>query len=189
MLNLRKFNFFILKNMNYQEFKDKANKNEILIGIEPAIARKFFTDTGHSIIKEKINEPLYLERFIVKLFFYLQFLTLLAVLILSIFALKWYSIIAIPIIILLFSILVGKASMGNQKIGGAILILLVFFILAYIFKDHGIYMMAWLILVPLPYFFARLTYKFATILLRLISLRNEKVYDLLINNGITIKEE
>lgn len=174
---------------NYQEFVKRAEKGEILIGVEPAIARKFFTDTDHSVIKEKIGESLFIERFFVKTCWLLEFICLLAGIIVSIFALKWYSIIAIPVMLIASFVLGGKASMGRQKIGGAVFLVVMCVLLAYYFKNKGTFMTIWLVLLPLPYFFARLTYKLATVFLRLLSVRNEKAFNLLYNQGIFLKEE
>lgn len=174
---------------NYQEFVKRAEKGEILIGIEPAVARKFFTDTDHSAIKEKIGEPLFIERFFVKMCWLLEFICLLGGIIASIFALKWYSIIAIPVMLIAFFVLGGKASMGRQKIGGAVFLVIICVLLAYYFRDKGTSVIVWLVLLPLPYFFTRSTYKLATIFLRLLSLRNEKAFNLLYDRGIFLKEE
>jgi hypothetical protein len=174
---------------NYEEFVRREERGEILVGIEPAVARKFFTDTDHSIIKEKIGEPLFTERFFVKTCWLLEFICLFAGIIASIFALKWYSIMVIPIMLITAFILGGKVSMGRQKIGGAVFLVLIFILLAYYFRDKGTSKMVWLILLPLPYFFARLTYKLATMFLRLLSVRNEKAFNLLYGQGIFLKEE
>ena len=50
-------------------------------------------------------------------------------------------------------------------------------------------MTIWLVLLPLQYFFARLTYKLATVFLRLLSVRNEKAVNLLYDQGIFLKKE
>ena len=63
---------------NHQEFVKRAEKGEILIGVEPAVARKFFTSTDHSVIREKIGESLFIERFFVKTCWLLEFICLLA---------------------------------------------------------------------------------------------------------------
>lgn len=52
--------------INHQEFVKRVEKGDVLIGIEPTGARKFFTDTNHSTIKEKVGESLFIERFFVK---------------------------------------------------------------------------------------------------------------------------
>lgn len=173
---------------NFQEFVKRAEKGEILIGVEPSIARKFFSDTDHSVIKEEIGESLFTERFFVKTSWLLEFISLLAGIIASIFALKWYASIAIPVMLIASFALGGKASVGRQKIGGAVLLVVICVLLAYFFRDKGTSMILWLVLLPLPYFFARLTYKLATIFLRLLSVRNEKAFNLLYDNGIFLKE-
>lgn len=173
---------------DYQEFVKRAEKGEIIIGVEPAIARKFFTDTDHSVIKEKIGEALFIERFFVKTCWLLEYICLLAGIIVSIFALKWYSIIAIPVMLIASFVLGGKASMGRQKIGGAVFLVVVCVLLVYYFRDKETSIIVWLVLLPLPYFFARLTYKLATLFLRLLSVRNEKAFNLLYDEGIFLKE-
>lgn len=173
----------------YQEFVKRAKNGEILIGVESAVARKFFTDTDHSVIKEKIGESLSRERFLVKTCWLLEFVWLLAGIIASIFALKWHSIIAIPGMLITSFVLGGKASMGRQKIEGAVFLVVICFLLAYYFRDKGVSMIVWLVLLPLPYFFARLTYKLATMFLRSLSVRNEKAFNLLYYKGIFLKEQ
>ncbi len=173
---------------DYQEFVQRAEKGKILIGAEPAVARKFFTDTDHSVIKEKIGEALFMERFFVRTCWLLEHVCLLAGIIASIIALKWYSIIAIPVMVLASFVLGGKASIGRQKIGGAVFLVVICALLAYYFRNKGIFTIVWLVLLSLPYFFARLTYKLATIFLRLLSVRNEKAFNLLLGKGIFLKE-
>jgi len=174
---------------NYQEFVKWAEKGEIFIGIDPASARKFFIETSHSVVREKIGESLFIERFFVKTCFFLWYICLLAGIIASIFALKWYSIIAIPVMLIASFVLGGKASMGRQKIRGAVFLVAICVLLAYYFRDKGTSMMVWLVLLPLPYFFARFTYKLATMFLRLLSVRNEKAFNLLYGRAIFLKEE
>jgi len=109
---------------DYQEFVRQAEKGEILIGVEPAVAREFFTTIDHSVIKEKIGEALFIERFLVKTCWLLEFICLLAGIIVTIFAMKWYSIIIIPVMFMVDFILFAKASVGRQRIGSAIFLLL-----------------------------------------------------------------
>jgi len=173
----------------HQEFVRQAKQGEILIGIEPAIAREFFTATNRSLIKDEIGESLFIKRLLVKTCWLLEPICLLAGILASIFALKWYSIIAIPIMLIAFFLLGGRASIGRQKIGGAVLLIIICVLLAYYFRDKGTPMIIWLVLLPLPNFFARLTYKLATMFLRLLSVKNEKVFNLLYEKGIFLKEQ
>ena len=173
---------------NYQEFVKRVEKDEILIGVEPAVARKFFTDIDHSVIKEKIGESLFVECSFVKTCWLLEYICLLAGTIASIFALKWFSIIVIPVMLIASFVLGGIASMGRQKIVGVVFIVAICVLLAYYFRGKGIAIIVWLVLLPLPYFFVRLTYKLATTFLRSLSVRNEKAFNLLYDKGIFLKE-
>ena len=173
---------------NYQEFVKQAERGEILVGIDPAVARKFFTDTDHEAVQKEIGEPLFVERFFAKTVWLFEFITLFAGAIASIFALAWYSAIVIPLMIVVFFIFGGKASMGTQKIGGAVLLVIICLVLAFYFSDKGLALFLWLILLPMPYFFARLTYKLSTVFLRALSLRNEKVFNMLNDKGIFLKK-
>lgn len=175
--------------MDYQEFLEQVEKGEILIGVEPAIARTFFTDTDRSVVKAKMGESLLMQRFLVATCSLLEHICLLAGVIASILALKWYSVIAIPLMLAASFILGGRASMGRQKIKGAIFLWIICVLLSYYLRDKGVFMILWLLLLPLPYLFARLTYKLATMFLRFLSFRNEKAFNQLYNKAIFLKKK
>jgi len=174
--------------VNHKEIVEREEKGEILIGIEPAVARRFFTDTNHRVVQQEIGEALFVERFFVKAFFWLAVLSLLAGIVASIFAIKWYSVLAIPLMVVSWFVLGGMASMGSQKLGAAIGSVIICFVLAYYLIDKGIAVTIWLTLLPLPYFLDRLTYKSATVFLRCLSIRNERAFNLLFNKGIFLRE-
>ena len=163
---------------NYQEFVKRAKEGDAPIRVEPAGARKFFTDTTHSTIKDKVGESLLVERLFVKTCWLLGYACLIATMIASIFALKWYSIIAKPVILVGFTLLSGEAYMGKQRILDTVFLMVICVSLAYYFRDKGTSMFLWLVLLPLPYFFIRLTYKLSTMFLRSLSIRNEKAFNL-----------
>lgn len=178
-----------MNTISHQEFIKRAEKGEALIRIEPTGARKFFTDTVQSVIKEKVGESLLTERLFVKTCWLLGYACLMAAMITGVFALKWYSIIAIPVMLIAFIILSGEASMGRQRIRDAILLMVICAVLAYYLRDKGTSMVVWLMLLPLPYFFIRLTYDLATRFLHLLSVRNEKAFNLLYGKRIFLKEK
>jgi hypothetical protein len=177
-----------MDNISYQNIVKQAERGEILVGVEPALARKFFTDTSHKTIQQEIGEALYIERFSVKAVWVLEFISLLAAIITSVFALGWYSAIAIPLMIIGLFMLGGMASMGKQRMGGALSLVIICSILAYVFREKGTSLTLWLVLLPTPYFFARLTYKLATVFLRALSLRNERAFNLLRDKAIFLKK-
>ncbi|MBE2226848.1 MAG: hypothetical protein IAE93_05885 [Ignavibacteria bacterium] len=173
--------------MDYQTIKDKWNKNEIYIGVEPAIARKFFMYTNHDQVVDTIGESLFIERFFVKLFFILEWLCLPVGFILSIITWQWYSIIIIPVMFLLAFFFNGKASVGKQSIVGVTILTLTCFLLAF-FINGSTFMFYYFIFLPLPYLFARLVYKSSVFFMRGLVLRNELVYKMLAGTGIFIRE-
>jgi hypothetical protein len=174
--------------MDHREIVLKEERGEILIGIEPALARRFFIEPDHESISQQIGEPIYIERFTVRVVWLLQFVLLLGNLIASVFAIGWFAIITIPLTVVLFGFLQGRASTGKQSATGALIAVAVFTVAAFVFTVPGSSTFYWVISLPLPYLFTRLTYKFATALLRMLCIRNEKVFNLLNGQAIFIKE-
>lgn len=174
--------------MDYHEFVKRENIGKILVGVDPAIARRFFTETDHAKVQKLIGEPLFIERFIVKACFYLEWILLPIIIVISIFVLKWFSILAIPIILFLSFFLGSQASIGKQNISGAVVFAGLCVVAAFLFREKGVVLFLWLMLLPLPYLFATLTYKLATIFMRNLSIRNEIFYNVYLDKGIFIKE-
>mgnify|MGYP000913083399 CR=1 FL=1 len=173
--------------MTHNELKEKYIKGEILIGIEPSIARQFFTDLDAETVKQNTGEYFAIERLKVKIVWLLQFAFVLAAIVTSIFAIKWYSLIYIPIIFISWFYYMGRASIGNQSMLYVTLLVLLSFILSFIFKDKEIIFIVWLILTSLPFYFARLTYKLSTIYFRAIVLKNESIFNMYFTTGFWIK--
>jgi len=99
--------------INHKEIVKREERGEIVIGIDPAVARRFFTSTDHRSVQQEIGEALFIERFFVKALFCLGVLSLLAGIVASIFAIKWWSVLGIPMMIVSWFILGGRASMGS----------------------------------------------------------------------------
>ncbi|MHC4425177.1 MAG: hypothetical protein ACYSYV_03670 [Planctomycetota bacterium] len=174
--------------LNHKDIVEREAKGQILIEIEPAVARRFFTQAHHRVLQQEIGETLFVQRSFVKTFSWLSVLSLLAGMIASIFAVNWYSVLAIPVMIVGWFILGARASVGSQKLGGAFGLMLICLISAYYVRDKGVVVTIWVVLLPLPYFFDRLTYRSATVFLRSLSVSNERAFNLLYDKGIFLKE-
>jgi hypothetical protein len=173
--------------MEYNEFVKKANNNEILIGIEPSVARKFFSDLDKFTSINLTNKSLSFERFLVKFFLIAEFLFAFSTCVISILSIKWYSFLYIPLFLIIWMFYRGKASLANQNISGVILFTLLMFLASFIlFKDKWI-LFCLCINTSLPFLFARLLYKFSTIFLRNNVINHQKLYDMLLNKGVFIK--
>lgn len=173
---------------NYREIVSKASTGQLVVGVEPALARKFFTDTDSKALQREFGSSFYKERLFVKLVWLLEYPSLLAGIIASVFAFHWYSVIVIPVMAVTAFLYGAKSSGGRQKIGSVLLLLLISIFLAYLFRDRGPALFTWFVLLPLPFLFARLTYKLSTIFLRGLSLRNEKLFVSLRDKAIFLKE-
>ena len=172
----------------YREIVERYNNGEIVIGVEPALARKFFTDTDKESVRQEFGESFNAQRLIVKSVWILEYITLIFLLISSIISFKWYSILLVTIIIISAIFYGGKSSIGRQGIGGNVLFAIICFGISYKFIYQNIYLSIWFLLLPMPYLFARLTYKLSNAFLRSISMRNQELFSYLIGKAIFLKE-
>lgn len=176
-----------MADIHFKEVVDRTDRGELLVGVEPALARRFFTDSDSKALQREFGNSYCKERLLVKAVWLLEYLTLFAGLIASIFAFHWYSIIIIPTMVIITFLYGAKASAGHQNIGGVLSMLFVCITLAYYFQYRGIVLTVWLLLLPMPYLFARLTYKLSTSFLRSLSLNNERLFNFLCGKAIFLK--
>ncbi|HHV61436.1 MAG TPA: hypothetical protein GXX51_02195 [Firmicutes bacterium] len=175
----------INERLSHSDFVKMAQSSCILIGIEPAVARRFFTATDPKLMRKEIGENLRAERLMVSTFFFLEFATLISGIIVSIFSLKWFSLIAIPLMIGEFLLWGGMASVGRQQLTGAVAFVSCCLFIAYVLRATPF--SVFFVVFPWPYFFARLTYWTATRYLRALVVRNKQAYELLYDKGVFVK--
>jgi len=172
--------------MNYAEIVSKAQKGELLIGIEPAVARKFFMDTNTKGLE--IGQPMSVKISLINTILILDWLFMLFTDIVSIIAFKWWSIAIIPVILIAHMFYQSKASMGKQRLWGITSFCLVCFYVAYSLYFNGIMTMLFFILLPLSFLFTRLMYFLSCTFLRSLSLKSENLFNMLYGKAIFIKE-
>lgn len=174
----------------YQEIIRKAERGEVLIGVEPALARQFFTaSVSAQKIQEIVGEPLYFERYLVKTVWLLEPIFLFLNFIASIFLFKWYSVIIIPIIFAVLFLLISFASAGKQRIIFPMILLIIGFLTIYHFKGQSIWFKIWIVSMVATYFFAKLTYWLSVSLARLLACRNYKFFYQFLDKIIFLKEQ
>lgn len=179
----------VLTEEEYKKIITRVEKGEVLIGIEPALARQFFT-SGISTqkIQEMVGEPIYLERLLATTILILEPIFLLLNFVATIFLFKWYSIAIIPITFIVWVFLGGRASMGKQGIIFPIVILLIGFFMAYYFKGWGIWFQSWVIFLGAIYFLPKLKYWLSVFFARLLACRNYKFFSQFLDTMIILKE-
>ena len=172
-----------MKQLDHSTFKKLYDEKKIAIGIEPSLARRFYQEYS----TEKIGVDITKKSILMKFILLLHYLSLVFNIIISIIAVRYYSILIIPVIIIITFFATGQASIGKQQLSGAIIIQIIFFVISFQFASGKTYLLLWIITLPLPYFFAKLEYKLSTHFLRNLVLKNSNAYHLLFDNAIFYK--
>ncbi len=166
--------------MTEQEYKDfvaKAKSGALLIGIDRAIARKFYTDFPLSKIQDETGETPYFEKMVVWFAFLVAPVTLLASFILAVIAFGWWAALAIPLSVAAYFVFSGQSSMpGRGMLGISVLLGLT---VANLFTDFFASKFGpwYFIAVVFALWASRLVYCAATTLLRAFVLRNQRALE------------
>lgn len=143
----------------YDEILKRQDAGEILLYIDTASFRKFFTDINNAKVKELIGESLQMESYVIKfIMFILEPLSLLTTIVASVFLFKWFALLIIPVLVLLWGFLKGQASIGRQKIFFPLVLLVVGIIAALSYQEYGGWFKLLVIGLPATYFSSKLLY-------------------------------
>jgi len=143
----------------YNEILKEQENGKLLIYIDTASFRQFFTKINNKKVNDLIGESLYLESFIIKcIMFILEPLSLIATCFSCVFLFKWFAILIIPVIVLSWFFLKGRASIGKQKIFFPLVLLMLSVICAILYHEHSFWVKLFIIGLPSTYFFSRLLY-------------------------------
>ncbi len=173
--------------MTYENFKYAVDSDKILVGIEPAIARRFFTSVNNSKAIEYTGRKLLYERNIIKLMLFLDFFFAFCSIVLSIFSFNWYSFIFIPLFVILWWIYKSKASMSNQNISGVLFFTVIGIITVLLLKDKSNYLYFLCLTVPFTFLSCKLLYKLSTVFFRYIAINNQSIFEEFYQTGVFIK--
>lgn len=171
----------------YKGFVAKVNSGEFLIGIDRAIARKFYTDISLVKIEEETGEAPYFEKMVVWFAFLAAPIALFASFALSVLAFRWWAIIAVPLSGVVYFWFSGQSSMpGRGMLGITILLALA---VGSLFTEFFTSRFApwYLFAVVFAFWASRLVYCAATTLLRGFVLRNQRALEFMIEH-IHIRE-
>ena len=143
----------------YDEILKKQDAGEILLYIDTASFRKFFTEIDNAKVRKLIGESLQMESYVIKfIMFVLKPLSLLTTVVASIFLFKWFALLIAPALIILWVFLKGQASIGKQKIFFPLILLIVGIIVAFSYQGYGIWFKLFVIGLPATYFSSKLLY-------------------------------
>lgn len=171
----------------YRVFVSQVNSGALLIGVDRAIARKFYTDIPLSKIEEETGEAPYFEKMVVWFAFISAPIALLASFVLSLLAFRWWAVLAIPLSVILYFFFQGQSSMpGRGMLGISILLALSVGTLFTGFFSSKL--VPWyLIAVVFALWASRIVYCAATTFLRSFVLRNQRALEF-IREHIHVRE-
>lgn len=157
-----------------------------LVGVEPAMARRLLVDSDSEGVQSAIGELLSFERAFVKLTFGSSWLSLLISMGFSVKAFGWWSTLVVPLSFVIWSLYLGRASMGNQRLWPTFSFLSLS-ILACFLSNADVPFQIWLALVAGAFFLLKVTYFAATRFIRSLVIRNSRAYELLEGRGIHVR--
>jgi len=166
--------------MTEEEFKNlviRADEGTALIGIDRALARKFYTIFPLSQIKRDMGEAPYMEKAIIIALYFLGWGSLIMNSILAPIVFKWWSVAIVPSTVIVYVIFIGDSSLPNR--GWLILTLIMMFTIVLLIFNvfttiyHGLFVVS----LVLAFWAGRLVYVAATYFLRAFVLRNRKAFE------------
>lgn len=175
--------------MDFKEFSRKAKEGSISIGVDPADARKLFTETDAKSTYVKFGETFSATRLFAQFLFVSSYLVVFFSVVISVYIFHWFSLVAIPLIVVVDIYLIGKASVGNHSLTFPVILLIISVVVVLFSKNQTQLFNIWIISLPVPFLFSTLMYSFVSNSLRAILIKNEKVYNMFSShNAIIIKQ-
>jgi hypothetical protein len=161
----------------YRYLVSQVNSGALLIGVDRAVARRFYTDIPLSTIEAETGEAPYFEKMVVWFAFLSGPVALLASFVLSVLSFQWWALLAITLSFILYFFLSGQSSLpGRGMLGISILLALS---VGTLFTGYfSSKVMIWYFI---ALFFAlwasRLVYCAATSFIRSFVLRNQQAFE------------
>ena len=171
----------------YKAFVAHANSGTLLIGIDRAFARKFYTDIPLSRIKEKTGEVPHFEKIVVWFAFISAPIALFASFALSALAFRWWTALAIPLSAIVYFVVAAESSRSTSRMLGVsiVLVLAIASLFTNFFSSQFVPWYA--TAVAFAFWAQRLVYCGATTLLRAFILRNQRALEFT-REHIVVKE-
>ena len=171
--------------MTHSQMLQALHSGQLLLGVEPAQARRLFTDipTGQ-LVGQRVDGAKALVSSVMSV----EHLSFLTSLILAGFVWHWHALWIIPVTFIVHTASKSQASMGCPNLITPLLLVGVASWCAWHFRTQGTLFVVWCILtVSLP-FWSRLVYRLATRFVLQLVLRSEYAYDNLRESVLILRE-
>lgn len=169
--------------LRHDEFVRRAAADEIVIGVEPALARRYLMKSSGDHLESGIGERATVERAIVTGAYWLGPLAMVASIPAAVAGFSWWSMIAIPVTLVGWWFYYGRASAGRQRVRSVVAGLGLALMLCYQSPTLTPSLL-WLVCIAAAFFFARMTFASASFFVRALVVRNVRAFDIL--NGTVV---
>ncbi len=163
--------------MTHSEMLDAFYSGRLALGVEPAQARRLFTDLSAQQLAELAGQRLDGPKLLVSYVMAIEHLGFLASLVLAVFVWELHALWIIPLTIIVHFVSKSSASMGRPAILFPLLVIAAASWIAWYFRDLGIVFVVWCVLTASLPFWSRLLYRSAAFFVRSLVLRSEYAYD------------
>ncbi|AEM74785.1 hypothetical protein [Caldicellulosiruptor acetigenus] len=187
-----------IEEMPHDEMVKNYFEGKILLGVEPAAARKFIM----SISSQSPNNSFYIvtsmlmsndniialkkAKIFINIVFSLSLVTLFAFIIISIVNFKWIGIVIDIVFIVALIIYSSYVSMGKQTLSRIVIVTILCFLIAFYTKNINDFLFYFIM--PLPFLFTRLSYYFSVSFIRNLALKDQGFYIKALNRIIFLKK-
>jgi len=166
----------IVRDLNHSSIVDEIASGRVLMGVEPMIARRFYTNLKTSERQKLCGEKTAVEAILVKSCQVIEAVCLLVSLILVPFIIGWWTVLWAPLLLGSWFYGRGRASLGTTPAWPFLAVFITGVIGAVVFVSQGLLFSILLALIVSPVLFAKFSYMLSEIFLRRLVLRNEKAF-------------
>ncbi len=169
----------------HNTFRAMAERGDVVIGVEPAIARRFFTDDTFAAQRALVAEPLHFEVVIVRTTWWLAPISLLISFWCAWLAFHWWSLLLIPVSVVAWILHQSRSSIGRPAVWP--LVISIGLVCYWNSGPHAHPAYWWLIAILIAMLLTRVTYRCACAFFRMLVIRNAKAYSLFRESAIFVR--
>ncbi|MGF7035301.1 hypothetical protein J2T17_006309 [Paenibacillus mucilaginosus] len=170
--------------MTYEQFKTSYDSDQLAVGIDPADARKFYMNSSRRTIEDLIGESMLGQYFSVNFLYWLHWLILTVSLFFLCIEIKWWSLLVVPFVFLLYIIFGSRASFGNQSLRNRVKVFLTCLVVGYIWFQNLDGIRYFIYMFPFALLLLKSTYVVATNHMRALIIDNPIMYEMATEAGI-----
>ena len=166
----------IVRDLNHSSIIDEIASGKVLMGVEPMISRRFYTNLRTSERQKLCGEKVVAGAFLVRSCQVIEGICLLASLVFAPFIIGWWTVLLVPLLLWCWLYGRGQVSLGTMPVLPFFLVFIGGIIIAFARVSQGLLFPILLVLIVSPVLFAKCSYMLSEIFLRRLVLRNEKAF-------------